>query len=551
MVKKVTKFLGVALCASFLSLFTPDVANAQYCTPAYSSGCGLGDDIKDVILNGANGTLISNLNNPCPAAGYQDYTTSTLPNMTCTLIMGMTYAGNVTTNYAGTYESVKVWIDFNQNNTFDTSEVVATLNGIGAGMPGNISVAIPVVGVVPGVTRMRVRLNYISTAATIDPCASVTWGECHDYKVTVIAPGPPNNAGAKSLVTPNAGTPFCSNSFQPVSVSVKNLGANAIDSVRVNWSVNGVLQSPVYVNTPLAYYLDSTVVLLGNAFFPDLNPVAIHAWTSMPNGVIDPDFTDDSLKTTYTADKLGVYVNITPGDTIICSNSSVVLNAGTHPNNPVYVWNTAQLTQSITVSTTGSYSVKVQNNDGCVAYDTVSVVLHPDPVVNSIPIIDNTGGSFTFNVLGAANYDQYKWDFGDGVFTNWTSGTVNAQTHLYNADGLYTVNFCLRNLCSEVCITRQVNVVKGGTSIGELSELQRQFSVYPNPAKTEATIANNANINMTKIAVFNILGQKVQEFVVSKVSVFKIDLSNLNSGLYNLIIETEQGKLSKKLEVIK
>lgn len=551
MVKMFTKIFGTAL--GLLSLLGLSVeSNAQYCTPSYSIGCTSGDNIKDVILNGANGTMISNLNTTCPAGGYMNYTTSTAPNMTCTLIMGMSYTGNVTTNYSGTWESVKVWIDFNQNNTFETTEVVATLDGIGAGMPGNITVNVPVMGVSAGPTRMRVRLNYVTTAAGIDPCNSVTYGECHDYTVTIIAPGPPNNAGVKTLVTPNSGTEFCSNSFQPVSVSVKNLGSNAIDSVKVNWSVNGVLQSPVSVNTTLPYYLDSTVVLLGNAFFPDLNPVSIHAWTSMPNGVVDADFTDDSLKTSYTADKLGVYINVSPGDTFICSGTSVVLDAGTHPYNPIYVWNNAEITQTISVSTPGTYIVKVQNNEGCVAFDTVNIVQYPDPVVNSIPIIDLGGGAFQFNVLGAANYDEYRWDFGDGNTTNWSSVLpIAQQNHTYGTNGEFDVKFCMRNLCKEVCTIRKMVISNAGTSVRELNDLKNAFEVYPNPAKSLVTISNNAGIAIEQVVVFNIYGQQVANYQVGKVSKFEMNLNVLSAGLYNVVVSTEQGKFTKKLEVLK
>src|SRR6218665_2797841 len=113
--------LQLALAASLILGSNESSVAQTYCTPAYSSACSYGDDIKDVIVNGASGTLISNLNNPCPSTGYQDYTGSTAANMTVSLIQNNTYTGNVTTNYS-CCEDVRAWIDYNNNGTFEASE---------------------------------------------------------------------------------------------------------------------------------------------------------------------------------------------------------------------------------------------------------------------------------------------------------------------------------------------------------------------------------------------------------------------------------------------
>ncbi|WP_162902929.1 GEVED domain-containing protein [Taibaiella koreensis] len=522
-------------------------ADAQtYCTPTYTYNCSSGDDIKDVILNGAAGTMISNLNNPCPPAGYMDYTTSTAPNMTATLIMGNTYNGNVTTSYTFASESVKVWIDFNHNGTFETSEVVSTLNAISNTSTGAITVAVPLTAMA-GVAHMRVRLVYISSASTIDPCNNVSYGECHDYKVTLQPPAPPNNAGVGSLISPD-GTPFCSNSMKEVSVSVINLGSNALTSANINWSVNGVMQPAVTLPSTLTYYMDSMTVVLGNVLFPTTAPLQIKAWTDMPNGTTDSDHSDDTLSTSATAVLQGVDVALSPRDTIICQGNVVTFNAGHFPNNPIYIWSTGSLDSAIQVSDAGTYSVKVQNTMGCFDRDTVVVTMHPNPLVNSVAVVDNGDNSFTFNVIGAQNITAYKWDFGDGSAAVTGSGLPPQVIHPYTTPGEYTVTLTLSNDCGEIVSTKQV-LVGPATGIDSRSALQKEIRLYPNPGKDHVVINANSGVRITQIDIYNLTGQRILSTQAGDKQT--IDVSSWANGIYHVVIATDKGRLTKKLEVIR
>lgn len=549
MKRKFTKFFsrknalliaGISLAAGFSNSITAQT----YCTPTYSTGCSGGDDIKDVILNGASGTMISHLNTPCPTGSYQNNYTSTTPNMTATLIMGSSYSGNVTTNYAFGNESVKVWIDFNHNGTFEATEVVATLDNISSTSVGAINVTIPMTAL-SGDTRMRVRLVYQSTAASIDPCNSATWGETQDYKVTIMPPAPPNNAGVGSLNSPTAA--FCSNSMAEVSVNVVNYGSNQLDNAIIKWSVNGVMQPNVNFATVLPFYMDSTVAVLGQVHFPTTAPLTIKAWTEMPNGVVDTDNSDDTLNTSASASLQGVEIVMNQGDTTICQGGSVILDAGTHPLNPIYVWSNGQLTQSITVSTPGYYSVFVQNNIGCFDEATVNLSVHPNPVANSIAINDLGNGSFQFGILGGYNIDTYNWNFGDG--TQQSGGST--MTKQYATSGEYTVTVTMSNQCGEITIVRVLAVVVGnGTGVNDLKGLANDLKMYPNPGRDKVTITHNGGIKMKHVELYSLMGQKVYSEAVNAEKQ-EINISNLASGIYNVVIDTDKGKATKKLEVIR
>ncbi len=186
------RYLTGLLSMSMLLFMNSKPVSAQVaatCVPTYSSGCGSLDDIDDFTLVGQSVTL-SNLNTPCPGSGYQDYTTSTalgIPD----LLPGQTYSGTVSTNYSGTSEYVKIWIDFDDNGTFDATEQVAAVGPIGGSTPSTTySVAIPL-ATTPGMKRMRVVVNWNSSPS--GPCAAMSWGEAHDYKVQVLSLTPCTN----------------------------------------------------------------------------------------------------------------------------------------------------------------------------------------------------------------------------------------------------------------------------------------------------------------------------------------------------------------------
>ncbi|MFN4298301.1 MAG: hypothetical protein ACK4EX_01085 [Thermaurantimonas sp.] len=57
----------------------------------------------------------------------------------------------------------------------------------------------------------------------------------------------PNDAGVASIDSPQV---FCPG-IRNVRATIANYGNNVINNVTVNWSVNGMLQTPVTVNTPI------------------------------------------------------------------------------------------------------------------------------------------------------------------------------------------------------------------------------------------------------------------------------------------------------------
>jgi hypothetical protein len=370
-----------------------------------------------------------------------------------------------------------------------------------------------------------------------------------EIRITWIPLAPDNNAGVTSLSNPRPTDDFCSNSEQLISVYVTNLGANALLDAQVNWSVNGVLQTPTTLTAPITNYRDSVEVTLGNAFIPTNAPVIIKAWTSLPNGVVDSDHSDDTLTTNITASLTGVVVDLGINDTIICEGTSVNLDAGSHPKNPIYIWSNAQLTQTVNITSAGIYWVKVQNSDGCTASDTVMITAYDNPVLNSIAVMDDGNENFTFNVIGAAHIDNYIWDFGDNT-TQSGVGLPTAVNHTYTIPRTYEVVLTVTNQCKSITSNREI-IVFGTTDISDIDAMRAAFSVYPNPTSSTATIENKSNVSINQVTIVNVMGQTVHAYKdIGKKNV-TINMSNLATGIYSIIIHTDKGNITKKLEVIK
>ncbi len=73
------------------------------------------------------------------------------------------------------------------------------------------------------------------------------------------------------------------------------------------------------------------------------------------------------------------------------------------------------------------------------------------------------------------------------------------------------------------------------------------FNIYPNPSSSLVTILGN-NIPIRKVGIIDINGRAIRTEIPSIASnEMTLDISNLNTGVYFLVIDTEQGNAVKKL----
>lgn len=73
-------------------------------------------------------------------------------------------------------------------------------------------------------------------------------------------------------------------------------------------------------------------------------------------------------------------VNLGP-DQAVCANQQVVLNAGS--GYVSYLWENSSTDSVRTITTSGTYSITVMDGNNCPSSDTITIVVHPIPVVNA------------------------------------------------------------------------------------------------------------------------------------------------------------------------
>ena len=137
---------------------------------------------------------------------YTDNTAVTIP-----VTAGSSYPinvvnGDIAPSYYGPNE-LYVYIDYNQNLTFEPSELVyqasATATNPGSLPAGNITIP---TGAFNGPTRMRVIVHELASY-TQQPCGNYSYGETEDYTVVIsggATPVPPTPGFASISWTPNA-----------------------------------------------------------------------------------------------------------------------------------------------------------------------------------------------------------------------------------------------------------------------------------------------------------------------------------------------------------
>lgn len=100
-----------------------------------------------------------------------------------------------------------------------------------------------------------------------------------------------DDAGLMAIVDPQGICP----GPNVASARLRNYGAGVLSSVTVNWSVNGVVQTPIAFIGSLNPAADS-LITLGSFNVVKGNLYTIRAWTSNPNGSIDANASNDTVE---------------------------------------------------------------------------------------------------------------------------------------------------------------------------------------------------------------------------------------------------------------
>ena len=224
---------------------------------------------------------------------------------------------------------------------------------------------------------------------------------------------------------------------------------------------------------------------------------------------------------------------ITATSTTACSGDTVILSSSTADS---YVWSTGQTTQSIALTaSSANITVTTVNVNAC------NGVGMSQPTSVTFTATPTAAGSFTTsgNVATFANTStgagSYSWDFGD-----FSNSSASAPTHAYAANGAYTVTLTAINGNCTSTTSFTVNI---SVSLDELQGIT--LNLFPNPANQEVNIALNGAA-LESVVIVDQFGRTVK---VSNVS--NINVSDLATGVYQVILYTDKGNITRRLVVSK
>ncbi len=134
-----------------------------------------------------DGTPLYSANYGCRTQGY--LLNSTTPAFA--LQGGATYTATITGGNNNSSQHVGIWIDLNADGDFsDVGEYMPLADISQNALPQDRQFTIPCTGILPGVTRMRVRSEFGSNAALTasSACGNLSYGSTDDYTISLLPP---------------------------------------------------------------------------------------------------------------------------------------------------------------------------------------------------------------------------------------------------------------------------------------------------------------------------------------------------------------------------
>ncbi|MGB3946486.1 MAG: T9SS type A sorting domain-containing protein [Bacteroidia bacterium] len=215
----------------------------------------------------------------------------------------------------------------------------------------------------------------------------------------------------------------------------------------------------------------------------------------------------------------------------ICQGQNVALTSSIgnkfrwQPNN--------QTSQTITASTTNTYSVKVTDALGCETTSLpITITVLPKP---SIPNIIVSGDTL---VSSASSGNQ--WYYNDSVINGATNQTyiTNGIAGLYQVKVTDSIGFC-----SSISQSITIGIEEYSNGI--------QFLMYPNPSNgLYQLLIKSIEKDDISIEIIDTRGRQVYlnnvDSFIGEINT-NIDISTYSKGIYNLNIKNSKGNASKKI----
>jgi hypothetical protein len=202
-------------------------------------------------------------------------------------------------------------------------------------------------------------------------------------------------------------------------------------------------------------------------------------------------------------------------------------------------------------ATTSTFNYTLTGTMPCIN-DTSLATINIDTVPVGMPNTSNqtiSNSGFSNIILSSSNVPTatFTWTFTANNISGASNGSGNAITQQLslidpNLDGYVDFNITpVNNSASGSSFAARVSIQ---SLLGSESFIMNSIKLSPNPVTDILNIENEFQINSIK--VYNQLGQMVFGKEINNNNT-QLELSNINSGIYNVLIETEKGTFNHKI----
>lgn len=564
---------------------------SPYCTPApgsASSGCStLGYDISEFSLGF---TDVAN----CDGSGYLNLTA-----VSCSLSIAATYTATVNTTTTSSM-NCQVWIDFNNDATFQSSESVGGLNGYAASSAGStFTITVPS-GVPTGVQRMRIVATNSSSGysyPTLDPCMSgYTYGEARDYTDYASGPsyctGTPAGGTASATTTSSVSCAFgvtLTNSGYTTTGTGISLQWQSSPSGSSSWAnISGATNATEFIAAP-TIATDYRCVVTCTPSSSSANSTNV---TVSPDKIYGHISYSTTAPDTMSLKVWLIYYNVSAG-TLYAVDSVTTCLSGSIPYyefNGVTGGNYLVKARSldVTSSTPGSSGFLPTYGASSPAWSGATAIGHTSGVSDSLHIhmaygtvtagpgfigglISSGAGKGTTGDVPAAGMLVYLKSVTSGfstyTFTNST-GAYSFNGLAYGSYIIYPEKLTDTTIPSATIILNSAHTSVAGINFKEytgskwikpittsipVKYVAQQLSIFPNPTSGELNInwseaiTGNANVVITDMTGREVFSTAID--VAPRSGSTHLQIPNINNGIYLVKIITSSFSCTEKLTV--
>lgn len=339
-------------------------------------------------------------------------------------------------------------------------------------------------------------------------------------------------------------------------------------ALHANYSYAGLINSAKYADSVYNYTLKAPVPVVsgleacdgtsahveatgGSAFkwyteFTGGEPIHEGAVFETDKLTTDTVFYVSNADHSYESIRTKAEVSIVPnpvisiaGTTAFCEGGQVVLSTDVADG---YTWSNGEKTQSISATTSGSYSVATQIGLlECVSVTPVEVTVHdtPSAAFTMTPEVPIAGEPVTFVATDDLAV-TWSWDFGDG-----TASDIRDPEHVFEEVENYTVVLSVTS--AEECSNSQSMILGPVTAIEDISS---GITVYPNPAAGKLFVDVPVATYPSTVRLISVAGEALISMTVTEERT-SLDVSRVPDGTYILQVTSPAFVINRKVVIVK